>query len=187
MVPFSVPFRTLTSRRLFASLGLLLVCLIAVCGCALPGLPGLSGQSGAHTTSGPSTTVGHSGTAGSTTPLAVATDRTWTLVRFTRNGQDYPLVASAPVTLLLRSHPASDHRTVAGISACNAYGGTYIATEQGLRIDINMATLKFCASPVGDLETAYLSALQQATSYRLANGELVLTSATGTTLTFAAE
>jgi heat shock protein HslJ len=103
--------------------------------------------------------------------------RRWALTRFSQDGQDYPVVANVPVTLWL------DDAGVGGRVACHGYGGSYVASGATLRMRVMDENLVECvhddADVVDFLFGEYLDALGFVDSYRLADGQLVLTSGGG--------
>jgi heat shock protein HslJ len=73
-----------------------------------------------------------------------------------------------------------------GTAACNSYGGTYQAGDDGsLSFDGFAVTEMACEQPLMTVESAYLAALNDVNSFRI-EGSLVLTG-DGVTLTFAKE
>ena len=68
--------------------------------------------------------------------------------------------------------------SVNGSDGCNRYSGTYTASELQLQLDGNMATtMMACTDPLMDQASAYMAALAQVRSYRIAAGQLILLSA----------
>jgi heat shock protein HslJ len=99
--------------------------------------------------------------------------RMWALTRFSQDGRDYPLVANAPVTLWLDERSAD----MGGRAACNGYSGYYTANGATLRFRGWGLTQMLCGSDaIMLLEGEYLVALGFVDSYRLADGQLVLSS-----------
>jgi heat shock protein HslJ len=73
-----------------------------------------------------------------------------------------------------------------GTAACNSYGGSYRAGDDGsLSFDGFAVTEMGCEQPLMTVESAYLTALNDVTSFRI-EGSLVL-AGDGVTLTFAEE
>lgn len=107
--------------------------------------------------------------------------KTWRLTSI--EGQ--PALAGVHVTAVF----AGDEDRVAGSAGCNQYFGR--AVVEGDRIDVDGlgSTRMFCtADGVMPQEAAYLAALDKATTYRVADGQLRLGPASGAvTLVFAAE
>jgi len=97
----------------------------------------------------------------------------------------HPALAGVRVTAVF----ASDDDRVAGSAGCNQYFGR--AAVKGERIEVGGlgSTKMFCTTDgVMPQEAAYLSALGQATSYRIAGRQLQLGPASGVvTLVFDAE
>jgi heat shock protein HslJ len=101
--------------------------------------------------------------------------RTWALTRFSQDGRDYPLVANVPVILWLNEQGA-----VGGRVACHGVGGYYVASGATLRLRVVDENRVVCATPAVDLlEGEYLDALGFVDTYRLEDGQLVLTSGGG--------
>jgi heat shock protein HslJ len=106
---------------------------------------------------------------------------TWRLTSI----DNHPALAGVRVTAVF----SSDDDRVAGSAGCNQYFGR--AAVQGERIEVGGlgSTKMFCTTDgVMPQETAYLSALGQATAYRVAGRQLQLGPASGVvTLVFDAE
>jgi heat shock protein HslJ len=72
---------------------------------------------------------------------------------------------------------------VSGTDGCNRYSGAYTASELQLQFDSSMATtMMACTDPLMEQASAYLAALAQVRSYRIAAGQLILLSADNTLL-----
>jgi heat shock protein HslJ len=119
-----------------------------------------------------------------TTTVTVATSplrpgvafRRWALTRFAQDGRDYPLMANAPVTLWLDEQGAG----VGGRVACHGYGGFYVASGATLRLHVVDEAQVACPTHAVDLlKGEYLDALGFVDTYRLEDGQLVLTSGGG--------
>jgi META domain len=102
----------------------------------------------------------------------------WALTRFSQDGRDYPLVANVPVTLSLDEQGA-----VGGRVACHGYGGFYVANAVTLRLHVvdenRVECVRDDAAAVDLLYGEYLDALGFVDTYRLEDGQLVLTSGGG--------
>lgn len=74
----------------------------------------------------------------------------------------------------------SDGR-ISGSAGCNRYSGSYVVNGSGITIGPLATTLMECTDPagVGEQETAYLTALQSAASYRIAGDRLELAAESG--------
>lgn len=67
---------------------------------------------------------------------------------------------------------------VSGTDGCNRYSGAYTASDVQLQFDASMATtMMACAEPLMEQAGAYIAALGQVRSYRIAAGQLILLSA----------
>lgn len=67
---------------------------------------------------------------------------------------------------------------VSGTDGCNRYSGAYTASDLQLQFDGSMATtMMACAEPLMEQASAFMAALAQVRSYRIAAGQLVLLSA----------
>jgi heat shock protein HslJ len=96
----------------------------------------------------------------------------WALTHFSQDGRDYPLMAK--VTLWL-----DDRGAIGGGVACHGYGGGYSASGATLRLSVGDENRMVCVQEVGLLYGEYLDALGFVDTYRLADGQLVLTSGGG--------
>jgi heat shock protein HslJ len=102
--------------------------------------------------------------------------RWWALTRFSQDGRDYPLMANVPVTFSLGEQSIG----AGGRVACHGYGGFYVANAVTLRLRVIDESLVACATPAVDfLYGEYLDALGFVDTYRLEDGQLVLTSGGG--------
>jgi heat shock protein HslJ len=112
---------------------------------------------------------GGTGDAGSDGP-ASDLDGSWELVRGSGPDGPVPLVASAPITLVI------DGTQWGGVSACNSYGGEVQVDGDRLTNGSYAVTEMYCMDEdIMESEMAYLAALQAATQVSLGSGELVLT------------
>jgi heat shock protein HslJ len=127
----------------------------------------------APTTTAPTATV-------ATSPLRPGVAfRLWALTRFSQDGRDYLHMANAPVTLWLDEQGA----VVGGGVACHGYGGFYVANAVTLRLQVidenRVECVRDDADAVDLLYGEYLDALGFVDTYRLEDGQLVLTSGGG--------
>jgi heat shock protein HslJ len=123
----------------------------------------------------PTTTVAPTATVVSTPLQPGVALRRLALTRFSQDGQDYPRVANVPVTLGLDEQGA-----VGGSFACHGLGGFYVASGATLRLYVVDETALACTTPAGSLwEAEYLNVLAFVESYRLEDGQLVLSSGGG--------
>jgi heat shock protein HslJ len=124
----------------------------------------------------PTTTVAPTATVASSPLQPGVAFRRWALTRFSQDGRDYPLVANAPVTLWL-----DEQRTIVGGGvACHGVGGFYVASSATLRLYVLDENQVACPTPDVDLlEGEYLVALGFVDTYRLEDGQLVLSSGGG--------
>lgn len=77
---------------------------------------------------------------------------------------------------------------VSGQSGCNQFGGSYDANGDKLTVSALFMTEMACLDPEGamDQESAYLDLLGRAARYQNDGSQLVITTGSGQTLTFAA-
>jgi heat shock protein HslJ len=93
----------------------------------------------------------------------------WNLVSYGPPDAPQAVLPEAPVTLIF----AGD--TAGGNASCNTYSGLFQAdaTTGGIAFSNVVSTLMACTTPgVSEQETAYLAALNSATSYQVVNGQL---------------
>jgi heat shock protein HslJ len=93
---------------------------------------------------------------------------TWNLVSYGDPNSPQPVIGGTPVTLTIASDGAS------GNGGCNQYGtGTVVVENDTVRFGQIISTLMACADAnVTAQETAYLGALQSATSFAVTDGQL---------------
>ncbi|MCJ7514245.1 MAG: META domain-containing protein, partial [Anaerolineales bacterium] len=77
----------------------------------------------------------------------------------------------------------NDDGTVTGSAGCNTYNAPYELEGKQIKIGPVATTRKFCAQPEGvmEQETAYLAALEKATTYELVGTNLTLGDSQGAT------
>ena len=77
---------------------------------------------------------------------------------------------------------------VSGQSGCNQFGGSYDASGDSLTVSALFMTEMACLDPEGamDQESTYLDLLGRAARYQIDGSQLVITTGSGETLTFAA-
>jgi heat shock protein HslJ len=125
----------------------------------------------------PTTRVAPTATMASTPLQPGVAFRMWALTRFSQDGRDYPLAANVPVILWL-----DDQRTiVGGRAACHGVGGSYVASGASLHLQVYSGDRVVCVRPdiVPLLLGEYLVALGSVDTYRLEDGQLVLSSGGG--------
>jgi heat shock protein HslJ len=111
------------------------------------------------------------GSAGASTDPAELVGPTWTLDEATRGAmaQDADQV-DADVTLQF-----AEDGTVSGSSACNTYSGPYEAQDDGsITLGPLASTQMACDEAIMALEANYLQTLDQASSFAIAEGQLIL-------------
>lgn len=96
----------------------------------------------------------------------------WSVVNY-NNGKD------ALVSALLDTQITAlfgEDGTVSGTASCNNYSGPYTVDGQSIQIGPLVSTMMACADPEGimEQETAYLAALEQATTYQIEGDMLTL-------------
>jgi heat shock protein HslJ len=96
-------------------------------------------------------------------PADSAAKGAWSLV--TLDGQ--PLPSDVKVTLQVDADGS-----LGGHGGCNQYGGPWSVEGEELSIGPLRSTLMACLEPAGAVETAYLGALEGATSWTVVDGEL---------------
>ncbi len=71
--------------------------------------------------------------------------------------------------------------TISGLAGCNNYSGTYQVDGENIAIELGPLTMMFCDQPEGlmDQESAYLQALDSASSFHIIGDELVLRDESG--------
>lgn len=88
-------------------------------------------------------------------------DTSWDLTTWTQaNGtpRDIPHADGKPITLVLST--ATGQRRANGFSGCNRYMGTYALKDGKLSFGLLAGTRMACHTPGGELEPAYLDALE---------------------------
>jgi heat shock protein HslJ len=124
--------------------------------------------------SGASPSASGAAVVASLAPIELA-GTTWTLVDL-----DGTTLASSGARLTLEFHADGN---VSGTAGCNTYGGTYTVDAASITFGPLLSTKMACEQPLMTTETAYLTALQGATSYGVdGTGNLVLSGSA--TLTF---
>jgi heat shock protein HslJ len=70
---------------------------------------------------------------------------------------------------------------ISGSAGCNRYGGSFVAEGDSITFGPLVTTLRACSDPAGvmEQETAFLTALESAASYRVADSRLEIAAATG--------
>lgn len=111
------------------------------------------------------------------TPL---TETTWELISIqTSEGLNLDAsVLEEPSVLVLTEEPAERNTAafaMTGSTGCNQFGGHY-TTQSRQRIAFTMGaiTLRFCAGPAGEFETAWLAHLEHVEQYELTADRLTL-------------
>jgi len=126
--------------------------------------------------------------SGATDEAKVLEGTTWKLGSYVdAEGQTVDVLAGSEITARFEAGgPEPGSGTVAGSAGCNRYGGTYTASGKTLTVEVGAVTMMYCApQAVMDQEAAYLVALQQAASYEITDGQLVVQDGAGkTVLTF---
>lgn len=94
----------------------------------------------------------------------------WLLESGTLDGEEIPLLASHPVTMILGAGQIS------GTAACNGYGGEYLVSGSAFEIPEGLAVTEMACSPpeVMEIERQFLDALLAADSFAIEEGRLVL-------------
>jgi heat shock protein HslJ len=131
---------------------------------------------GGRVPTGPIFTVAPTATGVSSPLRPGVAFRRWGLTRFSQDGRDYPLVANVPVILSLDEQSG----VVGARVACHGLGGFYVASGATLRLYMGDDDRVACPTPAVDLlEGEYLVALGFVDTYRLEDGQLVLSSGGG--------
>jgi len=150
--------------------------------------------------------AGGSGTWSAELTVDVPSGTTGKLMAFSPSPLDGSYVASAVVNvayggasalegtswILVDTLPGTEVKAlfengqVSGSAGCNSYSGTYVTTTvdrvNKIRIGPLASTMMMCEEAVMDQETAYLAALQSASSYAIEGNVLTLFHADGTLL-----
>jgi heat shock protein HslJ len=105
----------------------------------------------------------------------------WTLVSM----DSQPLGEDVEITASFTPGEDPAQGSVAGSAGCNRYTAGYTREGANLTIEMPATTLMMCPEEIMDAETAFLQALQSASSYQILGDNLVLTTENGT-LTFSA-
>ncbi len=90
----------------------------------------------------------------------------WTLVSYGAAAAPVAALPDAPVTADFTS------QGISGSAGCNQYSGTFVYNNNTLTFSPLVATQMACTDNVMTQENAYLTALQSATGYQIANGQL---------------
>lgn len=107
-------------------------------------------------------------TSGEITPPAVIGD--WELQGGTLADGPFPIVEGNRITI-----DFADDGTVGEVSACNSYGGTYVADAEDLVIGDELASNAMgCAPAVMDSEAAFLAVLREPLTYVVNGDELTI-------------
>lgn len=94
----------------------------------------------------------------------------WRLQTMGAKGAEKTVEGTAP--LLLQFEPGGK---VSGSGGCNTFGGSYKVNGQNLTFSDLVSTLRACTDEtIGNQESRYLKALQQATRFTLAGDSLVI-------------
>jgi heat shock protein HslJ len=135
------------------------VLLLVACGPGEPGAQTATPQTGAE----------------STTPAAGSLEgTTWTLTQF--GSADAPTTVPEGTSVTVEFTDGN----VGGNAPCNSYGGPYTAEGQNLSIGEITQTLRACAdNSLMELESRYLDALRQATTYAIQSDQLTISYASG--------
>lgn len=112
-------------------------------------------------------------TAGETTLPGLIGD--WELQRGTIDADPFPMVEGHRITMNL-----GEDGTLGGTSACNSYGGTYVADGEDLIVGNELAsTAMGCEPAVMESETAFLSILREPLTYTMSGDELTVVHSEG--------
>jgi heat shock protein HslJ len=101
---------------------------------------------------------------------------TWYLLAFNQAGATKSVLPGTEITALF-----DNQGTVAGSAGCNQYNAPYQATLNSITIKAPASTKMYCNSPAGIMsqETAYLTTIQGASTYTIANGILTIRDSNG--------
>ncbi len=99
----------------------------------------------------------------------------WELKAGTVAQNPFPLVPGHRITMNL-----ADDGTIGGVSACNSYGGTYVADSEDLIIGDELAsTAMACEPAVMESEAAFMAVLREPLTYTVSDDELTIAHSTG--------
>jgi len=110
---------------------------------------------------------------------------TWYLVAMTGPGGSNPI----QTTTTEMDAEFSESGGLSGFAGCNHFSTEYTLTGEmlpngkGITVGPVISTLMYCAE-TSDLETTYMEILQDASSYEVSAGQLVITSTLGSTLVY---
>lgn len=102
---------------------------------------------------------------------------TWALVSYGSPDNPQPALADVPANLTFTAEGIN------GQGSCNQYSGAYQYDNGTLTISNVISTLMACEQPIMEQESAFLGALQTATTFQVNNGQLQI-SYSGGVLTF---
>jgi heat shock protein HslJ len=151
----------------------ILVLLVCLCGCTTP--PVQPPATTPPTTAAPATQV--------QTPVPAtlpAQDTlsgiTWYLIAFNQAGTSKSVLPGTAITAFF-----DNQGMVTGSAGCNQYSAAYQATLTSLSIKAPASTKMSCSDPPGTMaqETTYLTTIQGASSYTIANGILTIRDSNG--------
>lgn len=95
----------------------------------------------------------------------------WELVEATVGGAPFPMVDGHRITLNVEPDG-----TLGGVSACNSYGGSYVADGEDLIVGEVSSTAMACEPEVMESEQAFVAILRMPLEYERSGDELVLRS-----------
>lgn len=95
----------------------------------------------------------------------------WELIEGTVDGAPFPVVEGFRITMNVESDG-----TLGGTSACNGYGGSYVADGEDLIVGEISSTAMGCTPEVMESEQAFMSFLRTPLEYEQTDDELVLRS-----------
>ena len=104
---------------------------------------------------------------------------TWVVSGVRRVDELVPPIAGTSLTA-----DFDESNRVSGSAGCNRYTAAYTASDAEIHISAAASTRMFCADPPGvmEQEAAFLAALAEAASFRLAGDSLQLLDASGSVL-----
>ncbi|NJN83116.1 MAG: META domain-containing protein, partial [Caldilineaceae bacterium] len=107
------------------------------------------------------------------------TGKNWGLVSYLADGAPVNVIEGTQVQLVFNADNTYD-----GLSGCNNYSGTYVATADTLTLTPGVTTQKICSDPAGvmEQESAYLGLLPTAATYVVNGTQLVINNGDGVTI-----
>lgn len=91
-----------------------------------------------------------------------------------------PLPEGVEITAAFVPEESTSQGTVSGSAGCNQYVAGYTLETDSITIETPAITMMMCEDKVMEAESAYLAAIQSATSYQILGNNLILSTENGT-------